>query len=318
MNRYLGLVADVGGTNIRLALVASASGKLEQLRTYQCADYPEIVDVIKQYELDVSFQAKHAVIAIACPTEQDWIEMTNHSWKFSKQALQQQLGLERLDVINDYTAISQALPELDESQLVKLGGGSVQAFAPKAVLGPGTGLGVAHLGYAEGRWLSFPGEGGHVDFAPSNELEIDLLKMFIEKYGHVSYERFLCGQGLVDIYTALCLLEEVEPQELAPKEVTQGAVDGSCEYCQRAFELFCKILGGHAGNLALNFAATGGVYVAGGILPRFVELLQNSGFRKRFEAKGRFVDYVKAIPTFLITEPQPGLVGAAAYLKARV
>ena len=318
MIEYLGLVADVGGTNIRLALVNAATGKTEQLRTYLCADYPAIVDVIKQYEIDVSYQAKHAVIAIACPTEQDWIEMTNHTWAFSKNELKAQLGLAQLHVINDYTAISQALPELDESQLVKLGGGEITPLAPKAVLGPGTGLGVAHLGYAGERWVSFPGEGGHVDFAPSNELEIDLLRMFIEKYGHVSYERFLCGQGLVDIYTALCLLEEVEPRDVAPKDVTQGAVDGSCEYCQRAFDLLCKILGSHAGNLALNFAATGGVYIAGGILPRFVELLQNSDFRKRFEAKGRFVEYVKAIPTFLIVEPQPGLVGAAAYLKANV
>jgi len=316
MTEYLGLVADVGGTNIRLALVNAATGKTEQLRTYLCADYPEIVDVIRQYETDVSLTVKHAVIAIACPTEQDWIEMTNHSWKFSKQALKAQLELEQLHVINDYTAISQALPALDDSQLVKLGGGEVEPFAPKAVLGPGTGLGVAHLAYAGERWVSFPGEGGHVDFAPSNELEIDLLKMFIEKYGHVSYERFLCGQGLVDIYTALCLLEEVEPELLEPKDVTQRAVDASCEYCQRAFELLCRILGSHAGNLALNFAATGGVYVAGGILPRFVELLKNSDFRKRFEAKGRFVNYVSQIPCFLITEPQPGLVGAAAYLKA--
>lgn len=309
-----GLIADVGGTNIRLALVDEKGVEYTHLKKYLCAQFPTITHVIKQYLADVKAEVNRACIAIACPTDSDWIDMTNNRWSFSRREVEEELGLDTLYLINDYTAISMSLPFLDSEQVVQVGPGTIEPAAPKAVLGPGTGLGVGHLVQFDGLWHALPGEGGHVDFAPIDDQEVAIWSYLRKRYAHVSYEQLLSGLGIIQIYEALSELSEDKHPELSAAEISAKGVSGECPLCSHAMAQFCKILGSHAGNLALNLGAFGGVYVAGGIVPRFTDFVVNSGFRERFEEKGRFKDYVRRVPTFLITEEQPGLIGAAAFL----
>ena len=163
--------------------------------------------------------------------------------------------------------------------------------------------------------MSLPGEGGHVDFAPNSEEEDAVLHALRAEVGHVSAERLLSGPGLVNLYRGLVLADERTPEALQPKDVTERALADSCTDCRRALSLFCVLMGRFGGNLALNMGTFGGVYIAGGIVPRFLEFFKSSGFRVAFEDKGRFQSYLQDIPVFLITHDNPGLLGAGAYLR---
>ncbi|MNH23156.1 Glucokinase [compost metagenome] len=165
------------------------------------------------------------------------------------------------------------------------------------------------------QWLSLPGEGGHVDFAANTEEEDAVLQVMRGELGHVSAERFLSGPGLVNLYRGLVKSDGREPEPFAPKDITERALAGDCLDCRRTLSLFCVLMGRFAGNLALNMGTFGGVYIAGGIVPRFQEFFIGSGFRVAFEDKGRFKPYLKDIPVFLITHEGPGLLGAGAYLR---
>jgi len=307
-------VADVGGTNIRLARVES--GQLFDIQKFLCSDFEHISDVIQQYFARFEHLEFNAgCIAIACPTENDWIKMTNHHWQFSVNETRKLLGLDYLDVINDYTAISMSLPVLSADQKVQIGAGEIVGSAVKAVFGPGTGLGVGALVPDTKGWSCLDGEGGHVDFAPIDEKDLVIWRYLTEKYGHASAEEVLSGRGLVNIYQALASYDGISPVLTEPAQITQQALEQTCDLCVKSLKQFCRIMGSFAGNLALSTGAHGGVYIAGGIVPRFVDYFKQSEFRTRFEAKGRFRQYVAAIPTYIITEPDHGLLGAAAYLQ---
>lgn len=314
MRECYGLIADVGGTNIRLALSDGKSVDFIDLRKYLCADFDGIRETIEHYLQEVGAKVQHACIAIASPVDSDWIDVTNNAWTFSKASLKKALGLRSLHVINDYTAMAMALPHLGVDQLVQIGPGEAEGLGPKAVFGPGTGLGVAHLINAQGVWQALPGEGGHVDFAPIDEQEVAIWRFLSKRYSHVSYEQLLSGLGLEQLYQALCHLEGGEHPTLKAPEISSKGVSGECELCVKVMSQFCKVLGSFAGNLALTLETTGGVYVTGGIVPRFTDFVANSSFRTRFEEKGRFKGYVSKMPTFLVVEEQPGLLGAAASL----
>ncbi|GAA5214590.1 glucokinase [Corallincola platygyrae] len=317
--QQLGLIADVGGTNIRLELVDMASGERRELRKYLCANYPTIVDAIKQYLSDAGQPAvTHGCIAIACPTNDDWIAMTNHSWAFSVKETQAALGWTALHLINDYTAISMSLPHLKAGQKVQIGGGEVKDGAPIAVFGPGTGLGVAHLANHAGFWMSLPGEGGHVDFAPIDEVDEHILAFLSKKYDHVSVEQLLSGPGIVQMYQAIADMKGEEAKFTDAADISTAGIDGTCPVASATMVQFCKVMGSFGGNLSLTLGTFGGVYIAGGIVPRFIDYLKQSDFRERFEAKGRFRGFNEKVPVFVVTEPQPGLVGAAAYLMQTV
>ena len=311
----LSVVVDLGGTNIRLAVCDLKTGELSQLKESPCADFKTIEEAVSTYFATLTEKVKHLCIGIACPVDGDHIVMTNLSWEFSKQALKEELGLESLYVINDYTAISLAVPFLPEEEKIQIGGGEAQAEGVTAVFGPGTGLGVSHIIKPADKWISLDGEGGHVSFTPNTREQADILFLLQEQFGHVSAERILSGQGLINLYQSLCALSDQQAEFEQPKEVHIAALDGSCDIARRALQVFCQVMGGFAGNLALNLDCTGGVYIAGGIVPRFVEFFQASEFRSFFEEKGRFKDYLSAIPTFLITHDNPGLLGASAYLR---
>lgn len=311
----LSVVADVGGTNIRLSVCCNESGQLSHTRSYPCEHFVNLDMAIVHYSATLSAPISALCVGIACPVDDDLVTMTNLNWQFSKQQLKQQLQLQSLFFINDYTAISLALPFLNDSEKIKIGQGTPKKQGVTAVFGPGTGLGVSHIIYESDKWLSLDGEGGHCSFAPNSREQSDVLLLLQSQFGHVSAERLLSGQGLVNIYYSLASLAGEPVQFHEPKEVTAAALTNECPLATRSLDLFCEMMGGFAGNLALNLACTGGVYIAGGIVPRFVEFFQNSYFRTYFEEKGRFKDYLTSIPTYLITHENPGLLGASVYLR---
>lgn len=314
MTKYA-LVGDVGGTNARLALCEVETGLISQVTTYSTSEHHSLEEVIRLFLTAQQQDIKDGCIAIACPITEDWVEMTNHDWAFSTKALKASLAFEHLEIINDFTAVSMAIPMLTENDVIQFGGGSAVKDKPIAVYGAGTGLGVAHLVHVDRRWVSLPGEGGHVDFAPNSVEEDLILRVLREELGHVSAERVLSGAGLVNLYRAIVKSDKREPENLKPKDVSERALADSCIDCRRALSLFCVIMGRFGGNLALTLGTFGGVYIAGGIVPRFLEFFKASGFRAAFEDKGRFRDYVHSIPVYMITHDQPGLLGAGAHLR---
>lgn len=314
MTKYA-LVGDVGGTNARLALCELESGAISQAKTFPTSDYESLEAVIRVFLDEQKQEIKAGCIAIACPITDDWVEMTNHDWAFSTKQMKANLALENLEIINDFTAVSMAIPMLSETDVIQFGGKAAIKDRPIAVYGAGTGLGVAHLVHVDKRWVSLPGEGGHVDFAANSDEEDLILEVLRAELGHVSAERVLSGMGLVNLYRAIVKSDDRVPENLKPKDISSRALDGSCTDCRRALALFCVIMGRFGGNLALTLGTFGGVYIAGGIVPRFLEFFKASGFRAAFEDKGRFRDYVTDIPVYMITHDQPGLLGAGAHLR---
>ena len=315
LKQIINLVADIGGTNIRLAIVDDKK-QLTEIECYECRDHASLEAILQLYinVKHLSDNLINACLAIACPVEKDQIDMTNMHWFFSQKELKDNLGLNHLWLINDYTAIAHAIPLLSNKQKVQIGAGKAVDETPIAVCGPGTGLGVANLVHVNKKWVCLSGEGGHGDFAPVNQEQVQILQYLFTKYHHVSYEQLLSGLGLEQIYQALININKLKLPTLSAKQISQQALDKSCEYCELTLSHFCNILGSFAGNLALTGGCFGGVYIAGGIVPRFIEYFKESGFRKCFEQKGRFSDYNQNIPTFVITESQPGMLGASAYL----
>lgn len=311
----LSVVADIGGTNIRLAVCCNDSGEVSQIRTFACAEFLTLDAALFQYFSTLSDPVSALCLAIACPVDDDLVAMTNLSWKFSQIALKEKLKLDHLFVINDYTGISLAVPFLSNDEKVQVGPGEAQQKAATAVFGPGTGLGVSHLIHVAKKWISLDGEGGHVSYAPNSREQADVLLLLQEQFGHVSAERLLSGQGLVNINHAICRLEGKQVTLHEPKQVAEAALSGECQLALRSLTLFCQIMGSFAGNLALNLSCTGGVYIAGGIVPRFVDFFKDSEFRAFFEAKGRFQPYLANIPTYVITHDNPGLLGATVHLR---
>lgn len=310
-------IADVGGTNIRLALVES--GRITRIEKYLCKQFETILDAIEAFKLDCNVeQFEHACIAIACPVNDDIVKMTNHSWSFSKQELRDSLKLAALWVINDFTAVAHSLPTLSNDQVIQLGDGTKQEKGNIVVFGPGTGLGVEHLRFTSDGWSTLDGEGGHVDFAPNSEEDIIVWRYLKNKLGRVATEELLSGRGILNIYKALCEDKNVEPTLNEPSSVTQVGLNQADSLARKALNQFCRIMGSFAGNLAMNLYTTGGVYIGGGVVGHLGSFFYQSEFRQSFEAKGSMSNYVKNIPTYVINEPDHGLLGALAYLKTQL
>ncbi len=310
------LVGDVGGTNTRLALCDIENGTISDVETFSTKEYPSLETVVRAYLSQYQrCTIRDACIAIACPVTEDWIAMTNHNWAFSVSEMKRNLEFDHLEIINDFTAVSMAIPMLTENDLMQFGGNPPDFKKPAVVLGAGTGLGVAHLIKIDKRWVTLPGEGGHVDFAANSDEEDNILAILRAEKGHVSAERILSGTGLVNLYHAIVKSDNRQPEDLQPEEVTRRACENSCLDCRRALSLFCVIMGRFSGNLALTMETFGGVYIAGSIVPRFLNFFKSSGFRVAFEDKGRLRNYLKSVPVFLITYHQPGLLGAGVHIR---
>ena len=311
---YPRLIADIGGTNARFAL-ETAPQVIEKAEVLPCKDYVTIVDAVKTYlERAGSPKVLHAACAIANPILGDWVQMTNHHWAFSIETTRQALGFETLILLNDFTAQALAVTQTDKKDLIQIGGQKPIEFAPKAVIGPGTGLGVSGLVHSAAGWVALAGEGGHTSFPPFDDMEVLIWQYAKNKYGHVSAERFLSGSGLSLIYEALAKRDNIKQCRLKPSEITDKTLSGTSPICRQTLDIFCAMLGTVASNLALTLGARGGVYLCGGIIPRVLDYFKTSPFRSRFENKGRFEAYLAAIPVYVVLSEFPGIVGATVAL----
>ena len=310
------LVGDVGATNARFGLV-SPERELLQTRTRAVADHLTIADAITTYlgKRGALPMPRQGAIAIASAITGDQVAMTNHPWSFSISALKSQLGFHRLEVINDFTALALALPHLEPEHRLQVGDGTPVGDAPLGVLGPGTGLGVSGLIPTGAGWIPLAGEGGHATMAPATDRESAVLDRMRRHFDHVSAERVLSGPGLVNLYNTLAALDGVPSRGYTAAQITDQEIDAAYPLCAEATSLFCAMLGTMAGNLALTLGARGGIYIGGGIVPRFGQRFAQSPFRTRFEAKGRFSEYLAAIPTWVVTHPLPAFLGCAAVLS---
>jgi glucokinase len=347
------LAGDIGGTNARLALFEVEPARAHERpkltlvfeRTTPSRSQASLDEIAESFlraaEAETNGRlgsgglaaggiAKNidgACLGIAGPIENNRCQATNLPWVVDGRALATRLGIPRVTLVNDFSAAALGVTAVGPEALAPLGDGTAVPRGPIAVLGAGTGLGEAYLLWSEsaGRYEVVPSEGGHADFAPRTPLEAGLLQFLSAKYGRVSSERVLSGNGLVDIFAFLSLEPAcrslIKPETAAvlaapgghdpAAEISRRGLAGTDPICEMALALFCSVLGAVAGNLALGILATGGVFVAGGIAPRILGYLQKGGFREAFERKGRLHTLVERLPVFVVTHPQPGLLGAA-------
>lgn len=307
------IVADIGGTNARFATIGSTERALERIEVLACADYPRIDDAINAYTRKHELQRVAGVcIAVAGPVGQDRIELPNSHWAFSRKALQSAIGAP-LTVINDFTAQALCIDLLREDEVAWLGAPRPAGRGYRAVIGPGTGLGVA-LQTPAGEVV--PSEGGHVGFSPTNEHEIDLLRLLLRRYQRLSIERILSGPGLENLYWANARLEQPDASELPARRAPEIArlAEAGDALAQKTVADFFDILATFAGDIALIAWATGGVYLSGGVLAGLMQLFDGTRFRVRFEDKGRFRGFCETVPIARITAEHPGLLGCCAAL----
>ena len=324
------LVGDIGGTNARFALIDGANRAdpaVFEIRRYAVAQFDSLAAAIQQYLLEAgaAVTPRRAVLGVAAPVKGDRIAITNNPWAFSIAELRVALRLDGLSVINDFAANSMSLPFLKPGDVLAIGatGGAAAGKAgigdqdrTYAIIGPGTGLGVGALLLRGGHAIPVESEGGHVSFAPENAYEFAILESARKHFERVSYERLICGPGLMNLYRAVCDVEGVVPTAQTAEQVTGLAGANRADVHGRTMELFCAILGACAGDVALIFGAWDGVYLAGGMLQTLLPWLTSGDFRRRFEAKGRFRPAMQAVPTLAILHPDLGLQGAAAHAVA--
>jgi glucokinase len=309
------LVADIGGTHVRFAL-STAAGRLGDRQTFDCADFESPALAAESFlsGLQLGERPRVACFAVAARIGAARVETTNQVWRCSAEEPRRQLELDRLEVVNDFTAVALSIPTLGDEDRRRIKQGEGRAGLPLAVLGPGTGLGVSALIPQPGGWLALAGEGGHRGLAPPTEREWQVVELLQRRCGHVSAERVLSGPGLVVLYQAISLLSGVEARKLEPGGVAAEAKRDPEGPAGEAMTLFAGWLGGVAGDLVLTLGARGGVYLAGGVLPRLGDVFDEERFRTRFMAKGRFRSYLEPVPVDLIVSEEATLRGAANHL----
>jgi glucokinase len=315
------LLVDLGGTNVRFALAdtqLAAPLLSDSVRRYRVKDFDTLADAIQQYFSDTGLTAQHAIIAAAGRiADGETVKITNNPWAVVAHALQEKLGMSSVRLVNDFHAQSMAVPLLATDQLIAVGEQPLPQLGRRpsqtfVVMGPGTGLGVGGLLLRDGHCSVLESEGGHAGFAAHTAEDIAILQRLNQRFGRVSNERMICGNGLVNLYLALTDIADEPAEEFTPEDITARAEAGSDAMCVRTVETLAGIFGSVAGDLVLTMGGWDGVYLTGGVLPILLPWLQHGGFRERFEAKGRFRDTMEQVPTVAITHPEPGLLGAAA------
>lgn len=307
----IALVGDIGATNARFALLSGTTiGPIAMLNV---GDFATPIDAIRAFLAVQAGEARPtcAAIAAAGPVVDGRIVMTNAPWTVDGEAIRDAFGFASALVINDFAALAWSLPALTAGDVRQIGGGAPLAGAPLAVLGPGTGFGVAGLVRGRGEDIVLVTEGGHATLAGDTARDDAVIAFLRRKFGHVSIERALSGDGLESLCEAVSFVDGIETPARAAPEIVQHALQGDCPASVAALELFCELLGTVAGNVALTLGARGGLFIAGGMVPRFVDFLARSRFRTRFEGKGRLKPYLAAIPTAVIVHPYPAFPGLA-------
>ncbi len=308
------LLADIGGTNARFALLDR--GKIGPIEHVKVADYPTAADAV------AVFLARHpalvGILAFAGPVVNRHGVLTNSRWMIDANDMQRAFGFKAVHLLNDFEALAWSLPGLGPSDLFSLGEQRPTAGAPVVVVGPGTGFGASCLVVQGTTSFAIVTEAGHATLPATSEREERIIDCLRQRFGHVSIERALSGPGLENLYEALAFIDGVHVTNRDAASITKAALDGSCDISRAALDMFCSLLGAVCGNLALTFGARGGVYIAGGIVPRFPEYLAGSAFRRRFEDKGRFQSYLRDIPTSIIVRPDASFVGLKAFFNRNV
>lgn len=315
------LLADLGGTNVRFALADVEQPQpllADSVRRYRVRDFDTLADAIRRYVADTGLGASRAVIAAAGRiADGETVKITNNPWAVAAHALQADLGMTSVRLVNDFAAQSMAVPLLRAEHLKAVGAPPLPRLEPGGhqtfvVMGPGTGLGVGGLLRREGHCSVLESEGGHAGFAAHSREDIEILHRLNQRFGRVSNERLICGNGLVNLYQALADIAGEPARDYAPEDITAHAGAGTDPLCSRTVETLAGIFGSVAGDLALTLGGWDGVYLTGGLLPVLLPWLERGVFRERFEAKGRFADTMRQIPTIAVLHPEPGLLGAAA------
>jgi glucokinase len=310
------LVADVGGTHVRFALVdVDAADPLVEstIRRYRASEFASFADAVRRFVADGGEHPASAVIAAAGLRVDDEVRLTNLPWVISRSGIEHDFGFDA-KLINDFAAQALSIALLKPADLLSVGQHAMPRFDVSAsptfaVLGPGTGLGVGALIVRDGRIVALETEGGHASLAPRDDVEMDILKRLTTRFGRVSHERVLCGSGLVNLYQTLCDIDGVAAKWTAPEDVTAHVDDDPM--CARTVDRFSALLGALGGDLALTFGAWDGVFVTGGLAPHMAKAIEAGTFRARFEDKGRLSGAVKRVPTAVIVHVEAGLLGAA-------
>ena len=310
------LLADIGGTHARFAL--ASGGAFDTIVTLRTSDYVQAAPALRAF-LDRAGAAERpplAAHACAGPVANGRVKLTNGDWRIAADELRAEFGFEDVILVNDFASVAWAIPDFAPADLHAIAGGEADRGSPAVVLGPGTGLGVAcYLPGRDGDAVVV-GEGGHVSMSPVTDRESEVLAVARGDLGHVSAERFLSGEGIERLYRILAGLDGIDAPVRTASDITAAAADGRCRICVAALDMFCDMLGTVAGNLALTLGARGGVYIAGGIVPKIGDTFADSRFRERFEAKGRFRDYLARISTSIVVHPEPAFLGLMRLVRA--
>jgi glucokinase len=307
------LLADIGGTNARFALM-EPGGEARDIRHLRCQDFPGPAEAAKAYLKDCpgGTRVDSGAFGIAAPVTGDRVTIVNNHWAFSVDETRKALGLQRLAAVNDFTVQALALPHLKPGDLRAFNDVPAAKDAAMAVIGPGTGLGVSGLLPGPRGWTPISGEGGHSSMAARTKREAAVIAAIESRFSHCSIERAVSGPGLVNIHAALRSLEGLPEESIDPQRVTASALDGSCAQCDEALDLMIDFLATSAANLALTLGARGGVFLAGGILPRLPHDRVAPRFMARFLDMGRYRGFLGAIPVHLVIHPDPAFLGLAA------
>jgi len=321
------LAGDIGGTNARLAYFQTKSGQLQLIseRVFPSGDYRELGDIVSKFLAESSARPEIACFGIAGPVHHGRVETSNLPWVIEQARLAKQIQLPATLLINDLEASAWGIGALQRQDLIALNQ-TAPSVGNQAVISPGTGLGEAGLIWNGSQHQVFASEGGHVDFAPQGELQIELLTFLAKRHGHVSYERVLSGPGLVNVYEFLrekrCVQEPAGfasclTHRDAAAQISGAALDGTNPLAEQALDLWISVYGAEAGNLALKTMATGGVFLGGGISPKILPKLTGPAFMHAFLEKGRLRPVLEGISVQVITNDKAGLIGAARFAAAK-
>lgn len=310
------LIADIGGTNARFAVVEGRGAKPAHARNLINADYPTLAAAIEAYCDEAKLRPLRAAIAAAGPQTDGMFRLTNHStWDVKVAELAGTAGLQEAVSLNDFEALALSLPHLEPADVEALKPDAKPvAGTPLAVAGPGTGLGLGAVVPTASGWQAIPGEGGHVELGHRHAREAALLDLVRREFGRVSAERVLCGNGLAMLHRLIGELDGDRRDQLTPAQVTDAALAGDGQ-AKGTVEMFLNLLASYAGDAALVYGSRGGMFVGGGIITRLLPLLDRPSFLSHFRAKGRLEPYLAAMPLSVITNPVPALIGCAAYLE---
>jgi glucokinase len=311
------LIADIGGTNTRFALIESIDSPVERIPDARTSEYGSLEDAMEAaVHVRTKLRPRSAILALAGPIAGEQIQLTNADWLVEPRKIVDRSGLQEMILLNDFEAISLSLPGLVPDDIDPIGEGTSRESGTRVVVGPGTGLGVGALVRGRESWIPMPGEGGHIDLGPVSARDFAIWPHLEKAHGRISTEALLSGGGLVRLYRGICASDGVRPQLSLPRDVSDAGLDGDDPQAAEALALFATYLGRMAGDLALIFMARGGVYLAGGIPSKIAPVIRSGAFRAAFVDKAPHRELLDAIPTAIIVKEDPALAGIAAYARA--